>query len=56
MHSAPKEGPSPLLLDLLRFPFAKVHHRIRSVDAFDYDSVNFVGLRMLDHVVDFEAQ
>ena len=45
-----------MLLDLLQRPFPKVLSRIRSMDAFDYDSANFVGLRMLDHVVDFETQ
>ena len=50
-----EEGASPLLLDLYRQPFAKVPGRFRSVDAFDYGSSNYIGLRMLDGVSDFEA-
>ena len=55
MHSAIEEGASPLLLDLLRHPFAKVLGRSRSIDAFDYGSANYIGLRMIDHVADFET-
>ena len=44
-----------LLHELLRQPFAKVHRRVRSIEFFDYDSVNYIGLRMLDRVVDFET-
>ena len=29
--------------------------RNRSIEAFDYDSVSYIGLRMLDRVVDFET-
>ena len=46
---------SPLLQELLRQPFAKESPDTRSVDAYDFDSINFVGLRMLDGVVDFET-
>ena len=41
-------GTSPLLLDLLRRPFAKVPARSRSVSAFDYDSTTYIGQRMLN--------
>ena len=55
-QEAEEEGESPLLLDLLRRPFAKVPAHSRSVDAFDYGSANYIGLRMLDGVSDFEAK
>ena len=44
-----------LINELLRQPFAKVHRAVRSIDFFDYDSVTYIGLRMLDRVVDFET-
>ena len=44
-----------MLLELLRHPFARVPRRTRSIIAFDYDSAFYVGLRMLDGVVDFET-
>ena len=49
------ESASPLLFDLLRVPFAKVPRFSRSVDAFDFESDNYIGLRVLDLVVDIET-
>ena len=46
---------TPLLLELLQQPFAKESRDTHSVDAYDFDSINFVGLRMLDRVIDFET-
>ena len=40
---------------MLKRPFAKVPGRSNSIDAFDYDSATYIGLRMIDHVVDFET-
>ena len=46
---------SPLLQELLVHPFPRMRSRVRSVDFYDYISDNYVGLRMIDHVVDFET-
>ena len=54
-HGMTKESASPLLLDLLQKPFAKKQRHVRSEDAYDRDSENFVGLRMIDGIVDFET-
>lgn len=48
-------GMNPLLLELLRQPFAKKSSDAHSVDVYDFDSINYVGLRMLDRVVEFET-
>ena len=54
--SAPEASTSPLLVELLTHPFARLRSRHRSVDIFDYDSDAYVGLRMIDQVVDFETR
>ena len=53
---APEASASPLLVKLLTHPFARLRSRHRSVDIFDYDSDAYVGLRMIDQVVDFETR
>ncbi len=40
-------GYSPLLKDMLKRPFAKLRAGTRSVAAFDADSANYVGRRMI---------
>ena len=50
------ESASPLLLDLLRVPFAKAPRFSRSVDAFDFESANYIGLRVLDVAADIETR
>ena len=49
-------GVSSLLSELLQVPFAKVPRFSRSVDAFDFESANYIALRVLDQVVDFETE
>ena len=53
---SPEVSANPLLLELLIHPFARLRSRHRSVDIFDYDSDGYVGLRMIDQVVDFETR
>ena len=47
---------SPLLQKLLQYPFPRLRSRTRSVDFYDCNSNNFVGLKIYYGVVDFEMR
>ena len=47
---------SPLIRELLQFPFPRLRSRWRSVDFYDCSSNNFVGLKIHYGVIDFETR